>query len=172
MLRSFLLGKFFYRGRVAWAALRSARTKRGLELANRVILALGIPKRSRRGRDGPRQRARGAGWAFAKPLGLWYAFSYSRRGASSVCALDQIRTYDLKKNTLCAIAIASMCLVGSLDAQRGRNTDHGSFGNRPKGGGGNGNTAPELDAKSAGAGLVLLAGGALILVGRRRKALA
>jgi hypothetical protein len=91
--------------------------------------------------------------------------------------LETNRTYDLMKNKLSALALACMCLIGTLDAQSGRNTALGSFIDRPGPGGGgddgeNGNTAPELDAKSAGAGLVLLAGGAMILLGRRRKAMA
>jgi len=68
-----------------------------------------------------------------------------------------------------------------MDAQSGRTgtgstTTPGTPSNpdTPDNGGGteSGNTAPELDANSAGAGLILLAGGALIVLGRRRKALA
>lgn len=85
----------------------------------------------------------------------------------------------MKKNKLCALTLASMCLAASLNAQvttvpldnNQQAADKPAVQQKGGNGNGSGNTAPELDANSLGAGLVLLAGGALIVLGRRRKAL-
>jgi len=73
-----------------------------------------------------------------------------------------------------------MCLAATLSAQvtltplenNQQGTQKPSVQQKGGSGNGSGNTAPELDANSIGAGLVLLTGGALIVLGRRRKALA